>query len=86
MSFIMSNLIRSFIIPALILSLTGVAKAAPDAETAYIQLVLISSSWFSVMLMAAGLHAETGLVRAKNAVVQCARILVYILLLVLCSQ
>ena len=72
----MSNLIRSFILaPALILSLSGVAIAAPDAETAYI---FNSFSFlvhgFLVMLMAAGFcMLETGLVRAKNAVVQCAK-------------
>ena len=49
--------------------------AAPDAETAYI---FNSFSFlvhgFLVMLMAAGFcMLETGLVRAKNAVVQCAK-------------
>ena len=72
----MTNFIRLFIlIPALVLSIVGVANAAPDAETAYI---LNSFSFlvhgFLVMLMAAGFcMLETGLVRAKNAVVQCAK-------------
>ena len=72
----MTNFIRLFVlIPALILSVVGVANAAPDAETAYI---LNSFSFlvhgFLVMLMAAGFcMLETGLVRAKNAVVQCAK-------------
>ena len=72
----MTNFIRLFVlIPALILSVVGVTNAAPDAETAYI---LNSFSFlvhgFLVMLMAAGFcMLETGLVRAKNAVVQCAK-------------
>ena len=72
----MSNFIRLFLlIPATIISFTNVAVAAPDAETAYI---LNSFSFlvhgFLVMLMAAGFcMLETGLVRAKNAVVQCAK-------------
>ena len=72
----MSNLTRLFLlIPAILLSITGTAYAAPDAETAYI---FNSFSFlvhgFLVMLMAAGFcMLETGLVRAKNAVVQCAK-------------
>ena len=72
----MSNLIRLFLlIPAIIFGFVGVASAAPDAETAYI---FNSFSFlvhgFLVMLMAAGFcMLETGLVRAKNAVVQCAK-------------
>ena len=72
----MSNLIRLFLlIPAIIFGFVGVASAAPDPETAYI---FNSFSFlvhgFLVMLMAAGFcMLETGLVRAKNAVVQCAK-------------
>jgi len=72
----MSNLIKLFILIALITTgLSSVAVAAPDAETAYI---FNSFSFlvhgFLVMLMAAGFcMLETGLVRAKNAVVQCAK-------------
>ena len=72
----MTNLIRLFLlIPAIIFGFVGVASAAPDAETAYI---FNSFSFlvhgFLVMLMAAGFcMLETGLVRAKNAVVQCAK-------------
>ena len=72
----MSNLIRLFLlIPAIISGFVSVANAAPDAETAYI---FNSFSFlvhgFLVMLMAAGFcMLETGLVRAKNAVVQCAK-------------
>ena len=72
----MSNLIRLFLlIPAMIFGSTGSVLAAPDAETAYI---FNSFSFlvhgFLVMLMAAGFcMLETGLVRAKNAVVQCAK-------------
>ena len=72
----MSKLTRLFLlIPAIILFITGTAYAAPDAETAYI---FNSFSFlvhgFLVMLMAAGFcMLETGLVRAKNAVVQCAK-------------
>jgi Amt family ammonium transporter len=72
----MSNLIKLFILIALITAgLSSVAVAAPDAETAYI---FNSFSFlvhgFLVMLMAAGFcMLETGLVRAKNAVVQCAK-------------
>ena len=72
----MTNLIKLFItIAGLIAGLSSVAMAAPDAETAYI---FNSFSFlvhgFLVMLMAAGFcMLETGLVRAKNAVVQCAK-------------
>ena len=72
----MSNIFRLFLlIPATILGFMSVASAAPDAETAYI---FNSFSFlvhgFLVMLMAAGFcMLETGLVRAKNAVVQCAK-------------
>ena len=72
----MSNLIRLFLlIPDIMFGFVGVASAAPDAETAYI---FNSFSFlvhgFLVMLMAAGFcMLETGLVRAKNAVVQCAK-------------
>jgi len=72
----MSNLIKLFILIALITTgLSSLAVAAPDAETAYI---FNSFSFlvhgFLVMLMAAGFcMLETGLVRAKNAVVQCAK-------------
>ena len=72
----MSNILRLFLlIPATIIGFIGVASAAPDAETAYI---FHSFSFlvhgFLVMLMAAGFcMLETGLVRAKNAVVQCAK-------------
>ena len=65
----MTNFIRLFIlIPTLILSVVGVANAAPDAETAYI---LNSFSFlvhgFLVMLMALGFTClEAGLVRTKN--------------------
>ena len=57
------------------LFVTSVANAAVDSEVAYI---LNSFSFlvhgFLVMLMAAGFcMLETGLVRAKNAVVQCAK-------------
>ena len=72
----MTNLIKLFIaIAGLTAGLSSVAIAAPDAETAYI---FNSFSFlvhgFLVMLMAAGFcMLETGLVRAKNAVVQCAK-------------
>ena len=72
----MTNLIKLFIaIAGLTVGLSSVAIAAPDAETAYI---FNSFSFlvhgFLVMLMAAGFcMLETGLVRAKNAVVQCAK-------------
>ena len=72
----MTNLIKLFTtIAGLIAGLSSVAIAAPDAETAYI---FNSFSFlvhgFLVMLMAAGFcMLETGLVRAKNAVVQCAK-------------
>ncbi|MDC0134748.1 ammonium transporter [Alphaproteobacteria bacterium] len=72
----MTNLIKLFItIAGLTAGLSSVAMAAPDAETAYI---FNSFSFlvhgFLVMLMAAGFcMLETGLVRAKNAVVQCAK-------------
>jgi len=72
----MSNLIKLFILIALITTgLSSLAVAAPDAETVYI---FNSFSFlvhgFLVMLMAAGFcMLETGLVRAKNAVVQCAK-------------
>ena len=72
----MSHLIKLFILIALITTgLSSLAVAAPDAETAYI---FNSFSFlvhgFLVMLMAAGFcMLETGLVRAKNAVVQCAK-------------
>ena len=72
----MTNLIKLFIaIAGLTAGLSSVAIAAPDAETAY---VFNSFSFlvhgFLVMLMAAGFcMLETGLVRAKNAVVQCAK-------------
>ena len=72
----MTNLIKLFIaIAVLTAGLSSVAIAAPDAETAYI---FNSFSFlvhgFLVMLMAAGFcMLETGLVRAKNAVVQCAK-------------
>lgn len=72
----MTNLIKLFIsITGLTAGLSSVAIAAPDAETAYI---FNSFSFlvhgFLVMLMAAGFcMLETGLVRAKNAVVQCAK-------------
>jgi Amt family ammonium transporter len=72
----MTNLIKLFIaIAGLTAGLSSVAIAAPDAETAYI----FNSFSFLVhgllvMLMAAGFcMLETGLVRAKNAVVQCAK-------------
>ena len=72
----MTNLIKLLIaITGLTVGLSSVAIAAPDAETAYI---FNSFSFlvhgFLVMLMAAGFcMLETGLVRAKNAVVQCAK-------------
>ena len=72
----MTNLIKLFIaIAGLTAGLSSVATAAPDPETAYI---FNSFSFlvhgFLVMLMAAGFcMLETGLVRAKNAVVQCAK-------------
>jgi Amt family ammonium transporter len=72
----MTNLIKLFIaIAGLTTGLSSVATAAPDPETAYI---FNSFSFlvhgFLVMLMAAGFcMLETGLVRAKNAVVQCAK-------------
>ena len=72
----MTNLIKLFIaIAGLTAGLSSVAIAAPDPETAYI---FNSFSFlvhgFLVMLMAAGFcMLETGLVRAKNAVVQCAK-------------
>ena len=72
----MSNLLRVFfLLPFSILGLSSVAYALPDAETSYI---FNSFSFlvhgFLVMLMAAGFcMLETGLVRAKNAVVQCAK-------------
>ena len=64
-----------FLLPFSILGFTSMSHAAPDAETAYI---FNSFSFlvhgFLVMLMAAGFcMLETGLVRAKNAVVQCAK-------------
>ncbi|MDA1135418.1 MAG: ammonium transporter [Proteobacteria bacterium] len=72
----MTNLIKLFIaIAGLTTGLSSVATAATDPETAYI---FNSFSFlvhgFLVMLMAAGFcMLETGLVRAKNAVVQCAK-------------
>ena len=81
----MTNFIRLFVlIPALILSVVGVANAAPDAETAYI---LNSFSFlvhgFLVMLMAAGFcMLETGLVRAKMLLFNVQKILVCTQLLV----
>ena len=72
----MTNLIKLFIaIAGLTAGLSSVATAAPDPETAYI---FNSFSFlvhgFLVMLIAAGFcMLETGLVRAKNAVVQCAK-------------
>ena len=72
----MSNLLRVIsILPFSIMGMSSISYAAPDAETAYI---FNSFSFlvhgFLVMLMAAGFcMLETGLVRAKNAVVQCAK-------------
>ena len=72
----MSILVRVILLlPFSILGLSSLSYAAPDAETAYI---FNSFSFlvhgFLVMLMAAGFcMLETGLVRAKNAVVQCAK-------------
>ena len=72
----MSNFMRVIsILPFSIMGMSSISYAAPDAETAYI---FNSFSFlvhgFLVMLMAAGFcMLETGLVRAKNAVVQCAK-------------
>ena len=64
-----------FLLPLTVFGFASLSYAAPDAETAYI---FNSFSFlvhgFLVMLMAAGFcMLETGLVRAKNAVVQCAK-------------
>ena len=67
---------RLFVLTTILLTIfSSRVLAAPDPETAYI---LNSFSFlvhgFLVMLMAAGFcMLETGLVRAKNAVVQCAK-------------
>ena len=72
----MSNFMKVIpILPFSIMGMSSMSYAAPDAETAYI---FNSFSFlvhgFLVMLMAAGFcMLETGLVRAKNAVVQCAK-------------
>ena len=63
------------LLPFTVFGFTNLSYAAPDAETAFI---FNSFSFlvhgFLVMLMAAGFcMLETGLVRAKNAVVQCAK-------------
>ena len=63
------------LLPFTVFGFASLSYAAPDAETAYI---FNSFSFlvhgFLVMLMAAGFcMLETGLVRAKNAVVQCAK-------------
>ena len=63
------------LLPFTVFGFASLSYAAPDAETAFI---FNSFSFlvhgFLVMLMAAGFcMLETGLVRAKNAVVQCAK-------------
>ena len=72
----MFKFLKLFVLTTIILTIfSSRVLAAPDAETAYI---FNSFSFlvhgFLVMLMAAGFcMLETGLVRAKNAVVQCAK-------------
>src|SRR6056300_413374 len=72
----MSNYLKVILLlPLTLMGFASVSYAAPDPETAYI---FNSFSFlvhgFLVMLMAAGFcMLETGLVRAKNAVVQCAK-------------
>ena len=72
----MMNFSKLFVLTTILLTIfSSRVLAAPDPETAYI---FNSFSFlvhgFLVMLMAAGFcMLETGLVRAKNAVVQCAK-------------
>ncbi|MDC1133373.1 ammonium transporter [Alphaproteobacteria bacterium] len=72
----MLNFSKLFVLTTILLTIfSSKVLAAPDPETAYI---FNSFSFlvhgFLVMLMAAGFcMLETGLVRAKNAVVQCAK-------------